>query len=30
VSSEHTDGDVERSVAALAATLPRLHAEGLV
>jgi glutamate-1-semialdehyde 2,1-aminomutase len=30
VSSEHTDGDVERSVAALAATLPRLQAEGLV
>jgi glutamate-1-semialdehyde 2,1-aminomutase len=30
VSSEHTDSDVERSVAALAATLPRLRAEGLI
>jgi glutamate-1-semialdehyde 2,1-aminomutase len=30
VSSEHTDTDLERSVAALAATLPRLQSEGLV
>lgn len=30
VSPEHTDSDLERSVAALAATLPRLQAEGLV
>jgi hypothetical protein len=30
VSSEHTDSDAERSIAALAATLPQLQAEGLV
>ncbi len=29
VSTEHTDGDLERSVTALAATLPRLQAAGL-
>jgi glutamate-1-semialdehyde 2,1-aminomutase len=29
VSTEHTDSDLERSVAALAATLPRLQAAGL-
>ncbi len=30
VSSEHTDSDVERTIAALAATLPALQAEALV
>jgi glutamate-1-semialdehyde aminotransferase len=30
VSSEHTGSDVERTVAALAATLPRLQEVGLV
>jgi glutamate-1-semialdehyde 2,1-aminomutase len=29
VSTEHTDSDVERTVAAFAATLPRLRSEGL-